>query len=487
MKIIFVLSFVVLTFSIKSLSQPKAGDLKLEPFTFEAQNKEKVEAERGFLTVPENRKNPKSRLIKLGFVRFKSTSANPQSPIVYLAGGPGGSGIGAARGPRFPLFMAMREVADVIAFDQRGTGISEPNLVCREALDYPLEKAPNRDELLKNYKEKARSCLANFTKQGVDLAGYTTNENADDLEALRQALGAKKISLWGISYGTHLASATLKRHQKNIDKVILAGVEGLEHTIKLPSNIQKHLEHLDRLMKADANLSKEIPSLVNLIKTVLDKVEREPVTAEVTHPQTKQKVKVIINKFVLQLLTSFAFGSGESSIPLIYYAMSKGDFSFAANRWVGFITSGQSIGSAMAIMMDCYSGISDKRRKQIALETKTTLLGDIMDFPFPDVCEAVGNPDLGNSFRTSVKTNVPTLFISGTLDVRTPPSNAEEVRKGFKRSEHLIIDGAVHSDPLFLSSPKIKDVMLEFMKGQKISTTSITLAPLKFMQIPAQK
>jgi pimeloyl-ACP methyl ester carboxylesterase len=167
--------------------------------------------------------------------------------------------------------------------------------------------------------------------------------------------------------------------------------------------------------------------------------------------------------------------------------MSKGDFSFAAQRWVAFNRPGQSIGSAMSYMMDCHSGISPTRRNQIAQEAKTTLLGDVMDFPFPDVCEAWGNPDLGAAFRAPVKTKIPTLFISGTLDVRTPPSNAEEVRKGFQNSVHLIIDGAVHSDPLFLSSPKIKDVMLEFMKGQKVSTMSITLEPLKFAPISTQK
>jgi hypothetical protein len=39
------------------------------------------------------------------------------------------------------------------------------------------------------------------------------------------------------------------------------------------------------------------------------------------------------------------------------------------------------------------------------------------------------------------------------------------------------------SDPLFLSSPKIKDVMLEFMKGQPVSTTRIALAPIKFVPL----
>src|SRR4030095_1447401 len=67
---------------------------------------------------------------------------------------------------------------------------------------------------------------------------------------------------------------------------------------------------------------------------------------------------------------------------------------------------------------------------------------------------------------------------SGTLDGRTPVGSAEEVRKGFRNSKHLIIEGAWHSDPLFLSSLKIKDVMLEFMCGTLLSTIKITLPPL---------
>ena len=141
----------------------------------------------------------------------------------------------------------------------------------------------------------------------------------------------------------------------------------------------------------------------------------------------------------------------------------------------------------MSFMMDCFSGISPDRRRQIAREAKETLLGDLMDFPFPDVCDAWGNPDLGEDFRKPIRSIVPALFISGTLDVRTPVSNAEEIRKGFRSSEHLIIDGAMHSDPLFLSSPKIKDVMLQFMKGEAISTTAIVLPPLKFAPINDQK
>ena len=483
MKYFLIIIICVSGIFAQNAESKKAGDLKIEPYVFENTKKEKVDAELGRLLVPENRQKPTSRLIELAFVRFKSTAKNPGAPVVYLAGGPGGSGIGTARGTRFPLFMAMREVADVIAFDQRGTGMSAPNLNCRETIDYPPEKIPNREEFLEIYKTQSLVCAESFRQKGVDLAGYNTNESADDLEDLRRALGAEKISLWAISYGTHLALATAKRHEKSIEKMILAGVEGLQHTVKLPSTIQAHLEHIDRLVKTDASLSKEIPSFTALVKEVLDKVEREPVEVETTDPQTKQKVKVIVNKFVLQILTAFSFGSGEASLPALYYQMSKGNFSFAAQRWLGFTRTNQRVGSAMAFMMDCYSGISPVRRKQVERETETALLGNVMNFPFTEVCSAWGNPDLGEKFRAPVKTTIPTIFISGTFDVRTPVSNAEEVRRGFTNSTHLIIDGAVHSDPLFLSSPKIKDVMLEFMKGEKISTTKITLEPIKFALI----
>src|SRR3712207_6744395 len=87
-------------------AQRKAGDLTIKPYVFENAKGEKTDAEFGTLVVPENRRDPRSNLIELAFVRFKSTSPTPGAPVVYLAGGPGGSGIGAAAGSRFPLFMA---------------------------------------------------------------------------------------------------------------------------------------------------------------------------------------------------------------------------------------------------------------------------------------------------------------------------------------------------------------------------------------------
>lgn len=55
-------------------------------------------------------------------------------------------------------------------------------------------------------------------------------------------------------------------------------------------------------------------------------------------------------------------------------------------------------------------------------------------FVVPSALPAAGAPD-ARAQGTRVGT---VLFISGTLDMNTPPHQAEEVRWGFRRSRHLV-------------------------------------------------
>src|SRR6478735_8695533 len=99
------------------LALPTAAFAQLQPgpYRFKGWRGAETDAERGFFEVPEDRRDPASRRIRLSYVRFASTAAKPGPPIIYLAGGPGGTATGTFTGPRFPIAMALREVSDVIA------------------------------------------------------------------------------------------------------------------------------------------------------------------------------------------------------------------------------------------------------------------------------------------------------------------------------------------------------------------------------------
>ena len=79
-------------------------------------------------------------------------------------------------------------------------------------------------------------------------------------------------------------------------------------------------------------------------------------------------------------------------------------------------------------------------------------------------------------------TDVPTLFVSGVLDNNTQPFQADEVRKTFKNSTHIVIDNAGHES--MLTEPQVQQTMVQFLKGEDISKVKINLPPLKFQALP---
>jgi len=138
---------------------PLLDDHVVEPIEFVSAAGDTIAAERGRFTVPENRSSPSSRRITLAYVRFPATTPAPGSPIVYLAGGPGGSGITTARGRRFPLFMQLRSVADVIAFDQRGTGESNAIPPCATRREMPADRPAATETAVELLRTVAKECM----------------------------------------------------------------------------------------------------------------------------------------------------------------------------------------------------------------------------------------------------------------------------------------------------------------------------------------
>ncbi|MEM1180421.1 MAG: alpha/beta fold hydrolase [Acidobacteriota bacterium] len=451
--------------SEKSAAPSTAGAITWQDHRFEPQSGDPVDAELGVLTVPEHRRSAESRPIELRFVRFKSTSKTPGSPIVYLAGGPGGSGISTAQGRRFPLFMALRAHADVIALDQRGTGLSNDIPRCEFPERAPLDRPSERAWVGGYLERQARHCAQFWAQSGVDLNGYNTAESADDLEDLRRALGVPTLSLWGISYGTHLAFAALDRHPKSFDRAILASAEGPDHTIKRPARTDQLLATFDARLEGD---------WVADLRSVLDGLRREPAVTTTTLPGLGE-VKVAIGAFDLQLIMSFMVSDPGRLAQLVEWtpAWVARDFSE-----IGPIVAGlrARLGSldGMSIAMDAASGTSEGRLKIIRDERTRAVLGDALNFPMlPDwpVAEWLGIKTLPDAFRRAPRSAVPALFLSGSLDGRTYTQSHRELAAGFGNATFIVIEGAGHN--LFMASPEVESRILQFLDGGKTSDESI--------------
>ncbi len=459
-----------------------ASELTPQMHFFKADNGEQVKAQKGLLWVPENRLKPDSRSIPIHFIRFPSTAGQPDSPIVFLPAGPDSSGIEVARGSNFSVFMALRAVSDVIVFDQRGTG-SEA-MSCEDSIQLPVDRPGSYAAVVAVLVKKSMQCKALYESRGYDLSGYTTVESANDVEDLRRALGIERLSLFGYSYGSHYALTILKLFDDNIDRVIVASVEGPDHTFKLPKSFDDHLDDLSLLLQTNPKFGDSISDLRETLRIVLQRLEEKPVVVSITDDKTGKKVSLPIGKFDVQLLIMASLGREKNLAPLpaMLHRLGQGDFLSLAKRLYQIKSRGLRL-SAMGIMMDGASGASEARLEQIRLEAETSPLGRVMNFPFPELGNAWGAPDLGPEFRAPVQSNRPVLIISGTMDARTPVRNGEELARGLPNSQHIIVTGAGHASSYLTSSPEIVDVMLGFLKGQSVPSLHLRGPELVFDEI----
>ena len=465
---------VLLGLSAHSIAQD--FDHHTEPYEFEPRSGAAVEAELGTFCVPENRSLfMPGKVIRLRYIRFPATTESPGPPIVYLAGGPGGSGTDAAKGSRFKMFDALRQLGDVIAFDQRGTGMSDRLPASQHRWRVPRDQLATREVVSQAIKEAIQKSVADWRDADVDLGAYNTREIAHDLEALRLVLGTEKLRLCGISYGTHLSLAYMRFFPESVHCAVLAGVEGLDQTVKLPANQQKLLEQIDAWVKEDPQASQAFPDFLGSVERVLQRLESEPHLIK-----RDDKVKYAITKFDIQRLTAGLLRGPQNFrlLPNLFKQMDEGNFSQIA-FFIGNLRRGSVV--AMSAAMDAASGRTEKRAELIRQQATQTLLGDAINFPYERVRQTLNVPDLGDEFRAPLVSDIPVLAISGTADGRTPVSNANEVLSTLSNGSHLIIEGAGHSDPLFLSSPQILQTMLKFYAGEKVGDSRIELDPIKFV------
>jgi pimeloyl-ACP methyl ester carboxylesterase len=153
--------------------------------------------------------------IDLQVERLQTGPAESQSAVLALAGGPG-----QTADPLAPFLAKAIAPAlgtrDLLVYDQRGTGHSDP-LHCG-ALESALTLEDGGDAALGKLGEHCARQL------GVARRAFTTQESVQDIEAIRAALGYSKLVLYGTSYGTKVALEYAERYPEHVEALVLDSV-----------------------------------------------------------------------------------------------------------------------------------------------------------------------------------------------------------------------------------------------------------------------
>ncbi|MCB0968721.1 MAG: alpha/beta fold hydrolase, partial [Ilumatobacter sp.] len=156
------------------------------------------------LVVPVDYENPGGEQFELFVTRHRAL--DPDARIGSLLINPGGPGFGGSDYALFATQIFDRDLLehfDIVGWDPRGTGLSEPAIDCIDDYDpyfTALDLTPDTDE----EREQVVGVAANFVEacetNNADYYQYVgTNNSARDMDALRQALGEDTISYFGFS------------------------------------------------------------------------------------------------------------------------------------------------------------------------------------------------------------------------------------------------------------------------------------------------
>ncbi|MFF1695872.1 alpha/beta hydrolase [Streptomyces sp. NPDC058257] len=172
------------------------------------------------LKVPLDYRHPRGKKIDVAISRLR-TSAPGERHGVLLSnpGGPGGPGLDLPLELDQQLPREVRDRYDLIGFDPRGIGRSTPVRCGLSAEDNtllrPLRTFEKNVVWAKGVADKCR------TKAGGTIAHITTRNTARDMDVLRAVLGERKISYYGVSYGTALGAVYTQMFPKRADRFVL--------------------------------------------------------------------------------------------------------------------------------------------------------------------------------------------------------------------------------------------------------------------------
>jgi len=432
----------------------------------------------GYVVVPEDRTENPSRTIRLAVAVYHSPSRHPApDPVLFLQGGPGGEAVNLSARAYDSLVAPFLTQRDFIAFDQRGTGLSEPAIQCEEVTKtysqdiHGLIPAATRKLV---YPNALLSCNALIRSQGINPNAYTTVASAADIMDLLTVLGYSKANLYGVSYGTRLAQVVMRDYPEIVRSAILDSVLPIETSLfkRYPEAVESALRNLFDSCAANAECGAAYPRLETVFWQLVDQLDAQPLPITTSYyPYGTVTENVDGTTFMAVILGSIKESALIATAPQSIYRFKDGDYStfIVAQTALPFAFEGISLG--LYISMMCHEHIlttpldelraSNASRANIREYAWLPFYGNAEDLLRECKSWGAAGPTLGEN--TSLVSDIPTLIMAGKYDPVTPPRFAQEVNGRLSRSYYFEFPDQGHAPTATDSSGCAMKMALAFL------------------------
>ncbi|MFN8022185.1 MAG: alpha/beta hydrolase [Acidimicrobiales bacterium] len=179
------------------------------------------------IAVPLDYADPTGDQIEIYVVRHRALKPDKRLGVLFVnPGGPGYGGSDLAAQADFIYGKALLDSFDIIGFDPRGTGLSEPHIDCVDDYDpyFGVETGPDDAAEDAALQAEAAEFTAGCAERSGDLLQHvTTVEAATDMDTIRQALNEDQVSYFGWSYGTQLGATWATLFPDTVRAAVLDG------------------------------------------------------------------------------------------------------------------------------------------------------------------------------------------------------------------------------------------------------------------------
>jgi pimeloyl-ACP methyl ester carboxylesterase len=424
-------------------------------------------AECAYLEVPENYAAPNARKIKLHIALIAANARKPKlEPVVFLAGGPGQSA-SDSYGQVAAGFREILKTRHLLLIDQRGTGLSHA-LKCQLPDDIDSQVAPDSGLAQK----LAQDCLA---KLDADPRFYTTTVATQDLERLRVAVNAPQLNLVGFSYGTRVAQQFARHYPKSVRSLILDGIApnplilGSEHAKNLDDALSQQFARCVADKACHARFGDPAQTLATLKQTL----RAQPSEIMIADPLTAKMRSVKLGIGALQGMARFYAYASEMAalVPLLMDEAKQGrPQAMLAQSEIAGKNLEEMMSNGMQLSVICSEDAEFLKTDPLDAER---LLGNDIGDALQAQCQVWPKGERPKDFFNALKSDVPTLLISGELDPVTPPRYGETVLQGLRNATHVIAPAQGHINLMRGCIPKLAGEFMETLKPKELETKCV--------------